>query len=152
MALVEETRSCGRGRPCNAAGGRELLPSAAVAAAAAAAAAVAAVAAAASSRLLRQVAGLGQRCAVLRCPRGGWAGWDDADGKWEMLESKESLVRTPGNMYTIFLKITAGRKGDSHAPSSPAFGGGRKMVLYIQKWPQNRHRNKGGYHVCPLPT
>ena len=72
MALVEETRSCGRGRPCNAAGGRELLPSAAVAAAAAAAAAaVAAVAAAASSRLLRQVAGLGQRCAVLRCPRGG---------------------------------------------------------------------------------
>ena len=95
MALVEETRSCGRGRPCNAAGGRELLPSAAVAAAAAAAAA-------ASSRLLRQVAGLGQRCAVLRCPRGGWAGWDDAEGKWAMLESKESLVRTPGNMYTIF--------------------------------------------------
>jgi len=102
VALVEETRSCGRGRPCNAAGGRELLPSAAVAAAAAAAAAVAAVAAAASSRLLRQVAGLGQRCAVLRCPRGGWAGWDDADGQWAMLESKESLVRTPGNVYTLF--------------------------------------------------
>ena len=106
MALVEETRSCGRGRPCNGVGGRELLPSAAVAAAAAAAAAavaaVAAVAAAASSRLLRQVAGLGQRCAVLRCPRGGWAGWDDADGQWAMLESKESLVRTPGNVYTLF--------------------------------------------------
>ena len=47
MALMKETRSCGRGRPCNGVGGRELLPTAAVAAAAAAAA---------SSRLLRQVA------------------------------------------------------------------------------------------------
>ena len=50
---MKETRSCGRGRPCNGVGGRELLPTAAVAAVAAAAAA----AAAASSRLLRQVAG-----------------------------------------------------------------------------------------------
>jgi len=26
------------------------------------------------------------------------------------------------------------------------------MVLHNHRWPKNRHRNKGGYHVCPLPT